>query len=95
MIVTLKEAESRLNELIDLAYKNREEIIINKDKNQSVAIISLDEYNSLKNIENRSKKEAKLNKFMEFAGAFEMEDKFKDKNLKQIKEALIKEKYGE
>ena len=89
MRLTINEAKSRFDELVDLAYEGGEEIIVNGDENRGVAIISLDEYESLKS----ESKEKKLDKFMEFVGAFEVEDRFKNKSKREIKKILVREKY--
>ena len=43
----------------------------------------------------KEQREEKLNKLMQFVGAFEIEDRFKDKSYKEIREMIAKEKYGE
>jgi len=39
-------------------------------------------------------KEEKISKIMQFAGTFEIDDRFKDKSVKEIREIRAKEKYN-
>lgn len=43
----------------------------------------------------RQKEQQKLDDIMQFAGSFEMEDRFKDLSYKEIRKKIAQEKYGE
>ena len=40
-------------------------------------------------------KQEKLDRIMKFAGSVEMEERFKEKSAKEIREMIAREKYGE
>ena len=50
-VVTLKEVKNNFKTLFDNVYLNNEEVIIHYKKNKNVVLISLDEFNALKETE--------------------------------------------
>ena len=57
-VVTMSEARNNLKEIFEKVYFNHDEIIIHRKGKESVVMISLDEYNSLKETEYLMKNQA-------------------------------------
>ncbi|HHD84003.1 MAG TPA: type II toxin-antitoxin system prevent-host-death family antitoxin [Campylobacteraceae bacterium] len=50
-VVNFTEARNNLKSLFDAAYQDSEEIIVNRKNGENIVIISLDEYNAMKETE--------------------------------------------
>ncbi len=50
-VVNFTEARNNLKSLFDNVYHNSEEVIVNRKNNENVVIISLNEYNAIKETE--------------------------------------------
>jgi len=50
-VVNFTEARNNLKAIFDDVYHNREEVIVNRKNNENVVIISLNEYNAIKETE--------------------------------------------
>ncbi len=50
-VVNFTEARNNLKSLFDAAYHDSEEIIVNRKNGENIVIISLDEYNAMKETE--------------------------------------------
>ena len=48
LVVNFTEARNNFKKICDRAYKDSQEVIINRKNGENVVLISLDEYNSLK-----------------------------------------------
>ena len=74
------------------------EIEDKKTKKLKGAFISekyLDDVRKLIEKREREEKKKELDFIMKYAGSIEIEDRFKDKSYKEIREMVAKEKYGE
>jgi len=50
-VVNFTEARNNLKSIFDTVYRNSEEVIVNRKNNENVVIISLNEYNAIKETE--------------------------------------------
>jgi antitoxin YefM len=57
-VVTMSEARNNLKEIFEKVYFNHDEVIIHRKGKESVVMISLDEFNSLKETEYLMKNQA-------------------------------------
>ena len=66
-----------------------------KIKGAFVSAKYLDDVKKLIEQKEQEERKRRYDAIMKFAGAFEIEDRFKDKSYKEIREMIAKEKYGE
>jgi len=52
-VVSMSEARNNLKEIFDSVYYNNDEVIIHRKGRESVVVVSLDDYNTIKNAKSK------------------------------------------